>query len=183
MGLSAPIRIKTSLFPLRKKRSFALRISSVNVTKFAVFCGFGHIYWRNPQWKSSLLYSISIRICKIGICKWLYGHFILYNTRHLDGNFKKSTSQSFLIWFFSQLELKETSKITSLKIFFLYTMLLKDISRFFPLDFLAAQHVTSLTKLVKSRRLQNSASLSFQGPEAFTSILIKVSHYNKVFKL
>ena len=28
--------------------SFSLRISSVNVTKSAVFCGFGHIYWRNP---------------------------------------------------------------------------------------------------------------------------------------
>ena len=131
------------------------------------------------------LYSISIRICKICICKWLYRHFILYNTRHSDGNFKKSTSQAFLIWFFSQLELEETSKITSLncKIFFLYKTLLKDISRFFPLDLLAAQHVTSRTKLVKSRRLQNSSSLSFPGPEAFTSILIKVSHYNKVFKL
>ena len=46
--------------------------------------------------------------------KWLYGHFILYNTRHLDGNFKKSTSQAFLIWFFSQLELEETSKIIKL---------------------------------------------------------------------
>ena len=29
---------------LHKKRSFPLRISSVNVTKSAVFCGFGHIY-------------------------------------------------------------------------------------------------------------------------------------------
>ena len=26
---------------------FPLRISSVNVTKFAGNCGFGHIYWRN----------------------------------------------------------------------------------------------------------------------------------------
>ena len=31
-----------------KKRSFPLQISSVNVTKSAVSCGFGHIYWRNP---------------------------------------------------------------------------------------------------------------------------------------
>ena len=31
-----------------KKWSFPLRISSVNMTKSAVFCGFGHIYWRNP---------------------------------------------------------------------------------------------------------------------------------------
>ena len=38
---------------LRKKWSFPLRISSVYMTKSAVFCGFGHIYWRNPQWKTS----------------------------------------------------------------------------------------------------------------------------------
>ena len=33
---------------LHKKWHFPLRISSVNVTKSAVSCGFGHIYWRNP---------------------------------------------------------------------------------------------------------------------------------------
>ena len=33
---------------LHKKWSFPLRISSVNVTKSAVSCGFDHIYWRNP---------------------------------------------------------------------------------------------------------------------------------------
>ena len=31
-----------------QKWNFSLRISSVNVTKSAVFCRFGHIYWRNP---------------------------------------------------------------------------------------------------------------------------------------
>ena len=31
-----------------KKWSFPLRVSSVNVTKSAVSCEFGHIYWRNP---------------------------------------------------------------------------------------------------------------------------------------
>ena len=30
-----------------KKWSFPLRVSSVNVTRFAGICGFGHIYWRN----------------------------------------------------------------------------------------------------------------------------------------
>ena len=30
-----------------------MKIYSVNVTKSAVSCGFDHIYWRNPQWKSS----------------------------------------------------------------------------------------------------------------------------------
>ena len=33
---------------LHKKWSFPLRISSVNVTKSAGNCIFGHIYWRNP---------------------------------------------------------------------------------------------------------------------------------------
>ena len=28
-------------------------MSSVNVTKSAVSCGFGHIYWRSPLWKTS----------------------------------------------------------------------------------------------------------------------------------
>ena len=36
-----------------KKWSFPLRISSVNVTKSPGSCGFGHIYWRNPYWKTS----------------------------------------------------------------------------------------------------------------------------------
>ena len=31
-----------------KKRSFSLRNSSLDVTKSAVSCRFGHIYWRNP---------------------------------------------------------------------------------------------------------------------------------------
>ena len=33
---------------LHKKWNFPLKISSVNVTKSAAFCGFGHIYGRNP---------------------------------------------------------------------------------------------------------------------------------------
>ena len=38
---------------LHKKWSFPWRISSVNVTKSAGICGLGHIYWRNPSWKTS----------------------------------------------------------------------------------------------------------------------------------
>ena len=40
---------------LLKKWSFPLRMSSVNVSKSAGNCGncgFGHIYWRSPQWKT-----------------------------------------------------------------------------------------------------------------------------------
>ena len=40
-------------FSLRKKWSFSLRISSVNVTKFESCCRLGHIYWRNPEWKAT----------------------------------------------------------------------------------------------------------------------------------
>ena len=38
---------------LHKKWSFSLWISSVNVTKSAGNCVFGHNYWRNPKWKTS----------------------------------------------------------------------------------------------------------------------------------
>ena len=38
---------------LHKKWSFPLRISPVHVTKSAGNCVFYHIYWRNPQWKTS----------------------------------------------------------------------------------------------------------------------------------
>ena len=38
---------------LHKKWSFPFRVSSVNVTKSADSCGFGHICWRNPKWKNS----------------------------------------------------------------------------------------------------------------------------------
>ena len=33
-------------------------ISSVNMTKSVVCCWFGHIYWRNPQWKTSFLCDV-----------------------------------------------------------------------------------------------------------------------------
>ena len=46
-----------NVYALYKKLSFLLRISSVNVTKSAVSCGFGQIYLRNPSWKTSFLYS------------------------------------------------------------------------------------------------------------------------------
>ena len=38
---------------LHKKWSFPLGISTVNVTKSAGDCGFGYIYWRSTQWKTS----------------------------------------------------------------------------------------------------------------------------------
>ena len=52
----SPNSLHTMLWrPLRlhKKWSSSRRISSVNVTKFAGNCGFGHMYWWNPQWTTS----------------------------------------------------------------------------------------------------------------------------------
>ena len=46
---------------LHKKWSFPLRISSVNVTNTAVSCGFGHIYWRNSQWKTSFFVQCDVK--------------------------------------------------------------------------------------------------------------------------
>ena len=40
--------ILASQVSLHKKRSFPLRIYSVNAGKFAGNSGFGHIYWRYP---------------------------------------------------------------------------------------------------------------------------------------
>ena len=37
----------------KKKWSFPWRCSSVNATKSAGNCGCGHIYWKNPSWKTS----------------------------------------------------------------------------------------------------------------------------------
>ena len=45
------------LRPLQKQWSFPWRISSVNLTKSAVSCGFGYIYWTSPSWKTSFLCS------------------------------------------------------------------------------------------------------------------------------
>ena len=39
------------------KNGFPSRISSVTVTKSVVSYGFGHIYWKNPEWKLHFLCS------------------------------------------------------------------------------------------------------------------------------
>ena len=39
-------------------KRFPLRIASVNVTKCTVSCGSGHIYWRNPYWKTSYFCAV-----------------------------------------------------------------------------------------------------------------------------
>ena len=51
--LTASVVLLLAATTLHKKWSFPLNISSVNVTKSAVFRGFVHIYWRSPSWKTS----------------------------------------------------------------------------------------------------------------------------------
>ena len=46
---------------LHKKWSFPLSISSVNETKSAGNCGFGHIYWRNCWWKTSFFVQCTLQ--------------------------------------------------------------------------------------------------------------------------
>ena len=50
-----------------QKWTFPLRNSSINVTKSAWNFGFGHIYWRNLSWKTSL----SVQCIKCGKLKKL----------------------------------------------------------------------------------------------------------------
>ena len=57
------------IMTLHKKWSFPLRISLVNVTKSAVSGGFGHIYWRNPWWKTSFFVQCDLEQCKTYLTK------------------------------------------------------------------------------------------------------------------
>ena len=72
---------------LHKSWSFPSRLSLVNVTKPAVFCWFGHIYWTNLSWRFSffccvlLISSIPIQQFLIWllvgirfmlVCFWLF---------------------------------------------------------------------------------------------------------------
>ena len=43
---------------LRKKWCFPLRVSSVNVTKSAVSCGFGHIYWKKSLMENFIFCTV-----------------------------------------------------------------------------------------------------------------------------
>ena len=50
-----------------QKWSFPLRISSVNVTKSAVSCGFGHIYWANPLWETSFFVQCHVLVTSVKV--------------------------------------------------------------------------------------------------------------------
>ena len=56
---------------LHKKWSFPFRISSVNVTKYTVFCKFGDIYCRNHSWKTSFFVQWQwLYICQFKYIFW-----------------------------------------------------------------------------------------------------------------
>ena len=52
------------LYSLHKKWSFPLKISSANMTKF------GHIYWRNPYWKTSFFVQLFSQQSVMQIGTW-----------------------------------------------------------------------------------------------------------------
>ena len=85
-----------------KKWSFPLWLSSVNVTKSEANCGFRHIYWRNPEWKTSFFVQciactllINMIFFSVNI-SWEYLHAVMFaysfcwNFRVLWGVLKKS---------------------------------------------------------------------------------------------
>ena len=54
-------RVYHFMYPyIAQNLTFSLRISSVNVTKSAVSWRSGHIYWRNPSWKTRFLSSVTL---------------------------------------------------------------------------------------------------------------------------
>ena len=53
--------------PVNKKWSCPIRMSSVNVTRPVGNCGFGHVYWRNPLWKTSFFCAVFLYYYPAGI--------------------------------------------------------------------------------------------------------------------
>ena len=66
-------------YTLHEKWRFSLIISSVNLTKSAVSCGFCHIYWRNPWWEISFLVQWQVEFCPACLfwCSWCISHLIM----------------------------------------------------------------------------------------------------------
>ena len=78
-----------------QKMKFPLRISSVNVTKSAVYGGFGHIYWRSSYGKLNFLCSASVvAMNKLGKV-WFHSTFLVEFHGSSIRNFK-SLKQFFL---------------------------------------------------------------------------------------
>ena len=77
--------VPSNILHCTKVWSIPLMISSVNVTKSAVPCGFGHIYWKNPN-RKHLFWCI----VKTNTQKWFRGE-VLENLNTSDKLFKKKS--------------------------------------------------------------------------------------------
>ena len=87
-------KTESQILKLQKKWSFPLRISSVNMTKSAGICGFGHIYWRNPGWKISFFVQCILR--------WVIVVIIKFTEQKITKKFNvlKIQFRSFLFFYF-----------------------------------------------------------------------------------
>ena len=76
------------VYVLHKRPSFPLKISSVNVTKSAENCGFGHISWRNLERKTSRFGQLCQPFIeeKYANCRFSYAAFWLGD----NGKFTKT---------------------------------------------------------------------------------------------
>ena len=68
------------------------KVSSANVTKSAGNCGFGHIYWRKPQWKASFLVQRTFRISLVNV------NICAGNCELVHIYLKKSLIESLILW-------------------------------------------------------------------------------------
>ena len=67
--------MKSDIISLHKKWSFPWRVSLVNVAKSAVFWGCGHIYWKNPYWKTS--FFVQYLVCLFISSKCLRKQYLM----------------------------------------------------------------------------------------------------------
>ena len=92
------LNLKTFLtidFNKEFNNKFSIRISSLNVTKSVVSCGFGNIYWSNPQWKASFFVQWKISSTCAGqmLC---INYSNLEERRHMSKLYMLATGHLFL---------------------------------------------------------------------------------------
>ena len=89
------------IYAAQKKWNFSLKTFAVNVTNFAVNWGFGHIYWRNPLWKTLFLCSNIIVSKKSAILHLSFINLIKViktTVEHCINVFILTFVQAFTIW-------------------------------------------------------------------------------------
>ena len=81
---------------LHKRWSFQLMISSVNVTKSAGNCGFGHIYWRNPWLKNSFFCAVPTSNELVTLFTARYKNYLSLSSKYLALYMTNSSRKCFL---------------------------------------------------------------------------------------